>query len=213
MQPFVAFRSVGAPLNRANINTDAIIPSAWLRSAEADLARGLFAAWRFDADGNEIADFVLNVPPFRTARLLFAGANFGCGSSREAAAWALKRFGFGCIAAPSFADIFHENALRNGLLPARISEEDLARAIALIEADPNTRFHVDLAGEAITPEAGLPFRFAIEAHRKEALLRGDDEIAATLRHGEAIAAHATADMAERPWLYAALAPDAAREKV
>lgn len=204
IEPFQPFTSVGAPLPRANINTDAIIPSAWLRSSASDLARGLFAAWRFDGEGNEITDFVLNVAPFRHARLLFAGPNFGCGSSREAAAWALKRFGIGCVAAPSFADIFHENALRNGVLPARIPEEELARALALIEADPHTAFRVDLAAEAIAPAGAPPIRFAIESHRKEALLRGDDEIAATLRHRDAIAAHAAADLAERPWLNARL---------
>lgn len=204
IDPFHSFSSVGAPLPQANVNTDAIIPSAWLRSSESDLARGLFAAWRFDADGREIADFVLNREPFRAARLLFAGANFGCGSSREAAAWALKRFGFRCIAAPSFADIFHENALRNGLLPAVIPDTGLSRALALIEADPHRLFRVDLEAEAIIPEGGEPIRFVIEPYRKEALLRGDDEIATTLRHGKAIAAHTAADRATRPWLYAAV---------
>lgn len=202
--PFRPFASVAAPLPRANVNTDAIIPSAWLRSSTADLSRGLFAAWRFDAEGRESPGFVLNRAPFRHARLLLAGPNFGCGSSREAAAWALVQFGFRCVAAPSFADIFHENALRNGLLPAIISEAGLARALALVEADPHRRFHVDLEAEAITPEGGEPIGFAIEPHRKEALLRGDDAIATTLRHAEAIAAHAAADRAARPWLYAAV---------
>jgi 3-isopropylmalate/(R)-2-methylmalate dehydratase small subunit len=204
MEPFRSFSSVGAPLPQANVNTDAIIPSAWLRSSGADLAGGLFGAWRFDAEGREVADFVLNRAPFRAARLLFAGQNFGCGSSREAAAWALKRYGFGCIAAPSFADIFQENALRNGLLPAVIPEAGLAHALALIEADPHRLFRVDLEAEAIIPDGGEPIGFAIEPYRKEALLRGDDEIAGTLRHAEAIAAHAAADRAMRPWLYAAV---------
>jgi 3-isopropylmalate/(R)-2-methylmalate dehydratase small subunit len=211
MAPFRSFSSVGAPLPLANVNTDAIIPSAWLRSSSVDLARGLFAAWRFDAEGSEIAGFVLNRQPFRKARLLFAGPNFGCGSSREAAAWALKQFGFCCVAAPSFADIFHENALRNGLLPAIIPEAGLARALGAIEADPHRLFHVDLEAEAIIPESGEPIRFGIEPYRKEALLRGDDEIATTLRHAEAIAAHAAADRAARPWLYAAVEQDETAE--
>lgn len=204
IEPFRSFTSVGAPLPQANVNTDAIIPSAWLRSSGSDLARGLFGAWRFDAEGREVPEFVLNRAPFRTARLLFAGPNFGCGSSREAAAWALKRYGFGCVAALSFADIFHENALRNGLLPAVIQEAGLAHALALIERDPHQLFRVDLETEAIIPAGGEPIRFVIEPYRKEALLRGDDEIATTLRHAEAIAAHAAADRAARSWLYVAV---------
>ena len=204
-EPFADFSSVGAPLPRANINTDAIIPSAWLRSPTADLARGLFAAWRFDRNGEEIQGFVLNEAPFRHARLLFAGANFGCGSSREAAAWALKRFGIRCVAALSFADIFYENAFRNGLLPARIAEEDLDRAVRLIEADPQRQFHVELRGQAITPVGDAPIRFEIPAYRKDALLRGEDEIAATLQYRDEIERFDAALRDQQPWLNATLA--------
>lgn len=203
-EPFQDFSSVGAPMPSANINTDAIIPSAWLRSSSADLGRGLFAALRVDSAGNEIPGFVLNRAPFRTARLLFAGANFGCGSSREAAAWALKAFGIGCVAAPSFSDIFHENALRNGLLPARIAEADLDRAVTLIGADPDRCFHVRLRNQVITTDGEAPIPFAIPAARKQALLRGEDEIAATLRYRDEIERFDAALRRSEPWLHAAV---------
>lgn len=206
-EPFENFSSVGAPLPRSNINTDAIIPSAWLRSPTSDLGRGLFAAWRFDDAGHEIRGFVLNEAPFRHTRLLFAGANFGCGSSREAAAWALKRFGIRCVAAPSFADIFYENAFRNGLLPARIAQDDLDRAVQLIGADPRRRFHVDLRAQLIAPDGDAAISFEIPAYRKEALLRGDDEIAATLRYRDEIERFDAAQRRDQPWLNAALAEE------
>jgi 3-isopropylmalate/(R)-2-methylmalate dehydratase small subunit len=200
-EPFVNFSGVAAPLLLANINTDAIIPAPFLRSTGADLAAGLFARWRFDEDGAEIADFVLNRPPYRGATILLGGPNFGCGSSREAAAWALLRYGFRCVAAPSFADIFYENAFRNGLLAAIVDPGDLARSAALAEETNGEAFAVDLAAGTITGPGSFVMPFEVPAFRREALLRGDDEIAATLRCAGDIAAFVAADRRARPWIH------------
>jgi 3-isopropylmalate/(R)-2-methylmalate dehydratase small subunit len=197
--PYANFTGVAAPLDLENVNTDAIIPAPYLRTPDADLAAGLFARWRYDETGDETSDFVLNRAPYRRASLLFAGPNFGCGSSREAAAWALARFGIRCVAAPSFADIFYENAFRNGLLPAIVTPDDLARAIALADGAP---FAVDLPAQTITGPGGQVTRFAVPAFRREALLAGDDEIETTLRMEADIAAFTAADRRARPWIHA-----------
>jgi 3-isopropylmalate dehydratase small subunit len=200
--PYTNFAGFAAPLPLANINTDVIIPAPYLRTADADLASGLFARWRYDEDGTEQPNFVLNREPFRRASILFAGPNFGCGSSREAAAWALVRFGIRCVAAPSFADIFYENAFRNGLLPAVVAPPDLQAAVALAEGDPaSALFTVDLSGETITAPNGHRICFAIPIFRREALLRGDDEIATTLRYETDIATFMARDRAARPWIH------------
>jgi len=207
-RPFQAFRGIAAPLPLANVNTDAIIPSVFLRSATTDLAHGLFGRWRFDDEGKERPDFVLNRPPFRRAEILFAGENFGCGSSREAAVWALQRFGIRCVAAPSFADIFYENAFRNGLLAAIVAPQDLAAMAAALEAEPQDALvEVDLERQTLTRGNALRAAFSVPAFRREALLRGDDDIAMTLRHGESIAGHVAAERTRRPWLYRAIAAE------
>ena len=202
MTPFVQLTGVMAAMPLANINTDAIIPSAWLRSVTADLAAGLFAGYRFDEAGRERPDFVLNRPPFRTARILLADENFGCGSSREAAVWALDRFGIRCVLAPSFADIFYENAFRNGLLAGKLDPATYAALLTEIDrhAD-NPVFTVDLPSTTITGPDGIARRFAVPASRAEALIRGDDEIESTLRHAGDIAAFHRAARTTRNWLY------------
>jgi 3-isopropylmalate dehydratase small subunit len=206
--PFRRFAGIAAPLPLANINTDAIIPSAFLRSESSDLAHGLFARWRFDDAGAERPDFVLNRAPFRHAAILLAGENFGCGSSREAAIWALRRFGIRCVAAPSFADIFYENAFRNGLLAAIVGAGDIAALVASIESAPaDAQVEVDLENGAIVRGNAVRIAFGVPAFRREALLRGDDEIASTLRHAKDIAAFAAADRARRAWLHRAIAPE------
>jgi 3-isopropylmalate/(R)-2-methylmalate dehydratase small subunit len=203
--PFRRFRGIAAPLPLTDINTDAIIPSAFLRSETSDLARGLFARWRFDETGEERPDFVLNREPFRRAEILFAGENFGCGSSREAAVWALQRFGIRCVAAPSFADIFYENAFRNGLLVAVIAPSDLAAMVAQFEAAPDdAQIEIDLEAQTIVRGNAARISFKVPAFRRAALLRGDDEIAATLREAEDIAGFVAVDRARRPWLYRAI---------
>jgi 3-isopropylmalate/(R)-2-methylmalate dehydratase small subunit len=204
--PFRRFRGIAAPLPLANVNTDAIIPSPFLRSESNDLARGLFARWRFDEAGAERPDFVLNRAPFRHAEILFAGENFGCGSSREAAVWALQRFGIRCVAAPSFADIFYENSFRNGLLAAVIAPADLAAMVAFLEAHPDeSQVDIDLESQVITRGNDMRIAFTVPGFRRAALLRGDDEIAATLRHAKDIADFAAADRAQFPWRHRAIA--------
>lgn len=201
--PFASFSGIAAPLALANVNTDAVIPAPFLRSPNADLGAGLFARWRFDESGAEIADFVLNRGAFRRASILLAGPNFGCGSSREAAAWALLSFGVRCVAAPSYADIFYENAFRNGLLAAIVEVDALAHAVATAEADPERAvFAVDLQMTSITGPDGAVMPFSIPDFRRDALLSGDDEIAATLRREDDIAAFVSADERARPWIYA-----------
>lgn len=201
--PFLRFRGIAAPLLIADINTDAIIPSVFLRSESTDLGRGLFGRWRFDDAGNE-RDFVLNRAPYRHAQILLAGENFGCGSSREAAVWALQRFGIRCVAAPSFADIFYENACRNGLLAAAVDPNALAALAAAIAAQPDGAvIDVDLEARTMTRGNDRPIVFQIPDFRRDALLRGDDEIAATLRHHAEIVAFAATDRDRRPWLHRA----------
>jgi 3-isopropylmalate/(R)-2-methylmalate dehydratase small subunit len=205
MKAFQRFRGIAAPLPRADINTDAIIPSAYLRSEQADLARGLFGRWRFDDQGNERA-FVLNQPPYRRAEILLAGENFGCGSSREAAVWALQRYGMRCVVAPSFADIFYENAFRNGLLAAIVSPEDLARLVTAVSAEPaDAWIDVDLESRALTRGNDVRVSFQVPMFRRDALLRGDDEIASTLRHAGDITSFDTHTRARHPWLHRAIA--------
>jgi len=200
MRPgFAGVTGVMAVLPLSNVNTDAIIPSAWLRTASADLSKGLFGGHRFDADGRERPGFVLNQVPFRDAKILLADENFGCGSSREAAVWALVQFGIRAVLAPSFADIFYENAFRNGLLAARIAPETYA---ALAAPRQNPVFTIDLPSCTITGSDGAAHSFAVPAARAEALIRGDDEIDLTLHHAAEIEAYHSAAQAARGWLYA-----------
>ena len=202
---FAGIRGVMAVMPLSNVNTDAIIPSAWLRTVTADLSKGLFGGHRYEADGRERPEFVLNQMPFREAKILLADENFGCGSSREAAVWALAQFGIRCVLAPSFADIFYENAFRNGLLAARIAPETytaLAAAVARHRQDPS--FAIDLPAGTITGPDGAAHRFAVPAARAEALIRGDDEIDLTLRHAVEIEAYHSAANRTRAWLYAGI---------
>jgi 3-isopropylmalate dehydratase small subunit len=201
-QPFRDFDGIAATMASSNINTDAIIPAAYLRSAKADLGHGLFGMLRYDDEGRERPDFVLNREPFRRAEILFAGENFGCGSSREAAAWALKQFGIRCVFAPSFADIFYENAFRNGLLAGKISAKALARLTDGHEAEPV--FSVNLAQGRIRRADGEEAAFEIAPARRDALLRGDDEIDMTLAHRHEIMTFHESGLTERPWLHAPL---------
>ena len=200
MAPFEKFTAVAAPLLRANVNTDAIIPGAWLRSVDADLGGGLFFEWRHDSDGRPDPDFILNREPFDKARILFAGENFGCGSSREAAVWALQRYGFKAIFSVKFADIFYENAQRNGLLLGLVSAQTI-HELSRFAREENPQFTVDLENCRISSEAGSAWTFDILQSRRAALLRGDDEIAMTLARADEIDAFQAADRKSRPWAY------------
>ena len=204
MEPFVTHSGIAAPLLGINIDTDAIIPSREMkRVSKEGLGEGLFANWRYRdvATRQEDPDFVLNREPFRHATILLAGENFGCGSSREHAVWALKDFGFRAVIAPSFGSIFYDNCVRNGILPVRLAEPDI-EAIALhVDAEPTQQVTVDLPGQTVTDAAGADYPFDIGEGDKEMLLEGLDPIAKTMQLDEKIRAFRERDRAERPWIY------------
>jgi 3-isopropylmalate/(R)-2-methylmalate dehydratase small subunit len=202
--PVRAVEGVMAVMPVANINTDAIIPSVWLRTATANLGKGLFGGHRYDEQGKEKPDFVLNRAPFREAKILLADENFGCGSSREAAVWALVQYGISCVLAPSFADIFYENAFRNGLVAGLIEPATFQQLKAAVETtETSPVFRVDLPSATIIGPDSATHSFRIPASRAQALMRGDDEIAMTLQHQPAIEAHYVAAKAASDWLFPA----------
>jgi len=201
MQTFTTVTGIAAPLMLPNINTDAMSPMIAGRSLSADLGKLLFANLRYAPDGSELADFILNKPPFRDSRILIAGPNFGCGSSRERAVWALMRFGIRCVIAPGFADIFYDNAFQNGLLPLILSVEQCA---SLAEAVAHARepvVTVDLVQCRLEGPDGRSLTFDVPAERRTALLEGLDEIALMLRMEADIAAFEVEDRRRRPWIY------------
>ncbi|MBZ9942293.1 3-isopropylmalate dehydratase small subunit [Mesorhizobium sp. BR1-1-13] len=192
---------VMAIMRESNINTDAIIPSKWLRSANPDFGQGLFGNLRYDEDGRERPEFILNRPGYRNASILLCGENFGCGSSREAAVWALVQFGIRCVLAPSFADIFYENAFRNGLIPGLIDHSTLEE---LAGADPvaaQATFHVDLGELEIAASDGTRHPFRIPPLRARALMMGYDEIDMTMRHAPEIETYLRRSKHENNWLF------------
>ena len=200
MQPFVRLTGVAAPLPTPNIDTDQIIPKQFLKTVDREgLGRGLFFDLRFDGDGRPREDFVLNRPTYAGASLLIAGDNFGCGSSREHAPWALLDFGVRCVVATSFADIFFENCFNNGLLPVVLPEAAVA-ALTAEARGGNHVFSVDLPAQTVTSPSGQVYRFEIDPGRKRKLLEGLDAVGETLRHADAVAAFERRDAQIRPWL-------------
>ena len=198
---FRRFRGIAAPLPLTDINTDAIIPSAFLRSETSDLARGLFARWRFDEAGTERPDFVLNRAPFRRAEILFAGENFGCGSSREHAPWALLDFGISCVIAASFADIFYNNCFKNGILPIKLPQAIVDELMDDARKGANARLSIDLANQTITRPDGGVVKFDIDPFRKQCLLNGLDDVGLTLQKAGTIAAFEEKSRLGQPWLW------------
>jgi 3-isopropylmalate/(R)-2-methylmalate dehydratase small subunit len=181
MQPFVAHSGRVAALPRANVDTDQIIPKQFLKRIErTGFGPFLFHDWRYLGDGNPNPDFELNRAEAKGATVLLAGANFGCGSSREHAPWALADYGFRAIVAPSFADIFYGNCCQNGLLPVALSDAPVSELFARCAAEPGYRLTIDLEAQSVTDTAGFQSRFEIDAYRREMLLRGLDEIGKTL---------------------------------
>jgi 3-isopropylmalate/(R)-2-methylmalate dehydratase small subunit len=198
---FTVLAGVAAPLMRANIDTDTVIRIERLSNTRPpDTARFLFEALRFDADGREKPDFVLNRPEFQDAPILLAGENFGCGSSREGAVWALKYSGIRCVIAPSFGDIFANNCFQNFVLPVTLPPEQVAR-LAEQCAGGNARVTVDLERQLVVSPHGEKMPFAIEAIRRRALLEGLDEIGLTMQQDAAIAAFQAKDRGQRPWVW------------
>ena len=194
MDPFVRLTGVVAPLDRVNIDTDQIIPAVFLKRIErSGFEDCLFFSWRFNEDGTPKEDFVLNQPEYRDARVLVAGHNFGCGSSREHAPWALRDYGIRCVIAPSFADIFYNNCFKNGVLPLRISEDDVRAIMDRATGKPGLNLTVDLEGQRVwdqDEEISIPFE--IDQARRHNLLNGLDDIGLTLQFEEQIAAYESA---------------------
>ncbi len=189
MQPFVKLSGVAAPLDRSNVDTDQIIPKQFLKKIErSGFGVHLFHDWRFsDADGKvPIADFILNRKPYDKSVILLARENFGCGSSREHAPWALEDFGLRCIIAPSFADIFYNNCFKNGMLPIILPAPQVDELFQFEAKNPGAAFEIDLPAQVIRLPGGKTYSFEVDAFRKECLLNGWDDIGLSLRHADKI---------------------------
>ncbi len=204
MDPFTKVTGLVAPLDRVNVNTDEITPARFLktiRSTGFDFT--LFANWRYLDPGAKMPnpDFVLNQPRYKGATILLAEDNFGCGSSREHAPWAIRDYGFRCLIAPSFADIFYNNCFNNGILPITLEHPVIRELFAEAEANEGYTLQVDLAAQTVTTPAGRVLRFEIDQFRKNALLQGLDNIGWTLSHSDEIAAYESRRKQEAPWLF------------
>jgi len=192
MKPFTNFESRMAPLAINNIHTDQIIPARFLKTvSKQGLDQQLFCDWRYDADGNPKPDFILNQPRARGAQVLLAGDNFGCGSSREHAPWALTQFGFRAVVSTSFADIFKQNSLKNSLLPIVVPPDAQAELFAAAAKDPDAVVKIDLANQTLTTPSGRKVEFPIDGFSKHCLVDGVDELGYILQHEAHIAAYET----------------------
>ncbi len=201
MQKFTTLRGVAAPLPMINVDTDMIIPKQFLKTIKrTGLGKNLFDELRYNPDGSEKPDFVLNRPAYRKAQILVAGENFGCGSSREHAPWALLDFGIRCVIAPSFADIFYNNCFKNGILPIALPKAEMAKLVDDAERGSNAIVAIDLEKQEITGPDGGKIRFEIDPFRKRCLLEGLDDIALTLQKAAAIDGFETKARLEWPWL-------------
>ena len=199
MQPFTTLTGVAAPLRIVNVDTDMIIPKQYLKTIKrTGLGQGLFAEMRYWDNGAENPDFVLNKPAYRKAQILVAGANFGCGSSREHAPWALLDFGIRCVIATSFADIFYNNCFKNGILPITVSPEDLEKLFDDAERGANATLTIDLGAQEIRGPDGGRVTFDLDPFRKHCLLNGLDDIGLTLSKAPAIDAYEQ-KLSARPW--------------
>lgn len=199
MQPFTILTGVAAPMKIVNVDTDMIIPKQYLKTIKrTGLGKGLFSDMRYRDDGSENPDFVLNRPAYRKAEILVADDNFGCGSSREHAPWALLDFGIRCVISTSFADIFYNNCFKNGILPIRVGPEDLDKLFDDAERGANATVTIDLEAQEIRGPDGGVVTFDIDPFRKHCLLNGLDDIGLTLAKGDAIDAFEK-KLAERAW--------------
>jgi len=200
MDKFTTLTGVAAPLPIVNVDTDMIIPKQYLKTIKrTGLGKGLFAELRYREDGSENPEFVLNKPAYRNAKILVAGDNFGCGSSREHAPWALLDFGIRCVISTSFADIFYNNCFKNGILPVAVSPEDIEKLFDDAERGANATLTIDLEKQEIYGPDGGTLSFEIDASRKHCLLNGLDDIGLTMEKAPAIEAYEK-KLAERPWI-------------
>ena len=203
MQKFTTLRGIAAPLPMINVDTDMIIPKQFLKTIKrTGLGKNLFDELRYEVDGREKPEFVLNQPAYRKAEILVAGENFGCGSSREHAPWALLDFGIRCIIAPSFADIFYNNCFKNGILPIALPQAEVDKLMDDAERGSNAIITVDLERQEITGPDGGRIRFDIDPFRKHCLLNGLDDIGLTLEKAPDIDAFEARDRRARPWMWA-----------
>jgi 3-isopropylmalate/(R)-2-methylmalate dehydratase small subunit len=203
MKAFTTLTGVAAPLPMANVDTDKIIAARFLKTiARTGLGKNLFHAMRFNEDGTEKPDFVLNQEPYRKAEILIAFENFGCGSSREHAPWALLDFGIRCVIAPDFADIFHNNSTKNGILPIRLPRDICEKLMEDAKMGGNARLTVDLERQVVVRPSGEEIPFEVDAFRKHCLLNGLDDIGQTMQHAPAIDEYEAKRRAEAPWLFA-----------
>ncbi len=201
MRAFTTLTGIAAPLPMANVDTDKIIPSRFLKTiARTGLGRNLFDALRYEADGSEKAGFVLNREPYRRAEILVTHENFGCGSSREHAPWALLDFGIRCVIAPDFADIFHGNCFKNGILPIRLPREVCDALMADAALGANARISVDLERQVVVRPNGEEIAFEVDAFRKHRLLLGLDDIGETMQRGAEIDRFESERAAAQPWM-------------
>ena len=201
MEKFTEITGTAAPMPLVNIDTDMIIPKVFLKTIKrSGLGVNLFDEMRYDREGNEIPDFVLNQPQYRDAQIIVAGDNFGCGSSREHAPWAIKDFGIRCVIAPSFADIFHNNCFKNGILPIVLPQEQVDVLMKDAEKGSNARMTIDLEGQTVTTSDGEKFPFEVDAFKKHCLLNGLDDIGLTLEKGTAIDTYEDSLNQSRPWV-------------
>ncbi len=214
MDKFTVLNGLVCPVDRANVDTDAIIPKQFLKSIKrTGFGPNLFDEWRYldkgepgqnPADRQPNPDFVLNQPRYAGASVLLARDNFGCGSSREHAPWALQQFGFRCIIAPSFADIFFNNCFKNGILPIVLPESQVARLFDEVHAFPGYTLTIDLPRQVIVKGDGTELPFEVQAFRKYCLVNGFDDIGLTLRHADKIKAYEAERLARMPWLAASM---------
>ncbi|MBN9544652.1 MAG: 3-isopropylmalate dehydratase small subunit [Alphaproteobacteria bacterium] len=201
MEPFKKLDGIAAPLNMINVDTDMIIPKQFLKTIRrTGLGKALFDEMRYKQDGSENPDFVLNKPAYRKAQILVTGENFGCGSSREHAPWALLDFGIRCVIAPSFADIFYNNCFKNGILPIKLPQEIVDKLMDDAERGANARISVDLEAMEIRGPDGGMVKFEVDAFRRQCLLNGWDDIGLTLRDEDKITAYEARHKADAPWL-------------
>jgi len=201
MDKFTVLEGVAAPLKVVNVDTDMIIPKQYLKTIKrTGLGKGLFSEKRFNDDGSENPDFVLNKPAYRNAKILVAGDNFGCGSSREHAPWALLDFGIRCVISTSFGDIFYNNSFKNGILPIRVTQDELDKLFDDADRGANATLTIDLEKQEIRGPDGGVIKFEIDAFRKHCLLNGLDDIGLTMVKKDKIDTFETKVGAERPWM-------------
>ena len=205
MDKFDKLTSVAAPMDMINIDTDMVIPKQFLKTIKrSGLGKHLFHEMRYDDDGNEVEDFVLNQPAYRKAEILVADENFGCGSSREHAPWALLDFGIKCIIAPSFADIFYNNCFKNGILPINLPKEDWEKVMDDAQRGANATLTVDLENQTITGPDGGEVRFEIDPFKKKCLLEGLDDVGLTMQNDDKIEKFEAEKDTSQAWLNRAM---------